>query len=144
MIFFSQLGQEIIFSSLDLLSGYWPEVIAFSTPSEHYHWLRTPMGLSYAPMTCMKLINKIFSGMLGENIFAYLDDILVVSKDLPSHFTHLYSVWDTLFHAGLKVNVTKCSFLKTQIKFLGHMVDSEGIRTMDDKIKAVKKFPTPT
>ena len=26
----------------------------------------------------------------------------------------------------------------------GHMVNNEDIRTMDDKIKAVKKFPTPT
>ena len=66
-----------VFSSLDLLSGYWQiplhedsrEVTAFSTPSGHYHWLRTPMGLSYAPMTCMKLINKKFSGMLRENNF---------------------------------------------------------------------------
>ena len=75
-----------VFSSLDLLSGYWQiplhedsrEVTAFSIPSGHYHWLGTSMGLSCAPMTCMKLINKFFSGMLGENIFAYLDDILVV------------------------------------------------------------------
>ncbi len=54
------LGQgNTIFSSLDLLSGYWqvhmaPEaraITAFSTPSGHFEWLRMPFGLKSAPIT---------------------------------------------------------------------------------------------
>ncbi len=48
-----------IFSSLDLISGYWQvplapasrEVTAFSTPSGHYEWLKMPMGLKGASLT---------------------------------------------------------------------------------------------
>ena len=37
----------------------------------------------------------------------------------------------------------RCQFLRKRLSFLGHVVDSSGIRTADDKIAAVKNFPTP-
>ena len=75
------------------------------------------MDLSFAPMTCMKLINNIVLGILGQNIFAYLVDILVVIKDLPSHFTQLQSLLDKFLHARLKVNISDASFLKHKLDF---------------------------
>ncbi len=39
--------------------------------------------------------------------------------------------------------LSKCDFLKSRIEFLGHVVDVEGIHTVDSKINAVKHFPTP-
>ena len=70
-------------------------------------------------------------------MFAYLDDIIIVSKDHESHLENLKLVFQRLREAGLKVKITKCEFLKAKIKFLGHMVDGEGIHTVDDKIRAV-------
>lgn len=140
-----------IFTSLDLLSGYWQvpmapksrEVTAFSTPSGHYEWLRMPFGLKTAPLTFQRMINSIFTGLLGKTVFAYLDDIIVASKDQESHLESLQKVLQKLEEAGLKAKLTKCEFLKAKMKFLGHVVDGEGIHTVDDKIKAVQKFPQP-
>ncbi len=79
--------------------------------------------------------------MIGKEVYAYLDDLIICSKDGDSHLTKLEAVPLKLREAGLKVKLTKCEFLKPKITFLGHTVDGDG--TMDDKISAIKNFPQP-
>ncbi len=68
---------------------------------------------------------------------------LSLSPDLGTHLQQLSLVFQELTQAGLKANLTKCEFLKSRIEFLGHLVDGDGIHTVDSKITAVEKFPTP-
>ncbi len=75
----------------------------------------------------------LFSGLIGNGRFCYLDNLIIVSKDLVI-FTS-----STLSSPNFKPNVT-CSGLA---EFLGHVVDGAGIHTVDSKINAVKHFPTP-
>ncbi len=89
------------------------------------------------------MINSIFTGLLGKTVFAYLDDIIIASKDQESHLESLKLVLQKLEEAGLKAKLSKCEFLKAKIKFLGHVVDGEGIHTVDEKVIAVQKFPQP-
>ncbi len=119
------------------------EITAFSTPSGHYEWLRLPMGLRNAPLTFQRMVNYLFSGLIGNGMFCYLDDLIIVSKDLESHLHKLDLVFTKLEEAGLQTKLSKCDFLKSRIEFLGHAVDGEGIHTVDSKINAVKHFPTP-
>ena len=87
-----------VFSSLDLMSGFWqiplaPEsrpLTAFSTPSGHFQYLRLPMGLKNFPVVFQLLINEVFSGLLGNGVFAYLDDVIIASKNMTSHFVHFH------------------------------------------------------
>ncbi len=80
------------FSSLDL-SSFWKiriydkslEITAFSTPAGHYEWLRFPVRLRNAPLTFQRMVNTFFSGVIGKGLFVYLDDLIVVSRDLDSH-----------------------------------------------------------
>ncbi len=152
----SELLQSIckhntVFTSLHLLSGFWHipmddksrEITEFSTPSSHYEWPRLPMGLRNAPLTIQRIVNTLFSGIIGKGLFVYLDDLIVVSKDLDSHLQQLSLVFQKLTKAGLQAKLTKCEFLKSRIEFLGHLVDGDGIHTLDSKITAVQNFPTP-
>ncbi len=72
----------------------------------------------------------------------YIDDLIVVSKDLNNHLQHLSLVFQNLTQGGLKAKLTKCEFLKSSIEFLGHLVDGDSIHTVDSKIVVVQKFPT--
>ncbi len=152
----SELLQSIgkhntVFSSLDLLSGFWQipmdeksrEITAFSTPTGHYEWLRLPMGLRNAPLTFQRMINSLFAGVVGKGLHMFLDDLIVVSKDLDSHLQQLSLIFQKLTQAGLKVKLTICEFLKSCIAFLGHLVDGDGIHTVDSKVTAVKNLLTP-
>ncbi len=111
----SELLQSIgkhntVFTSLDLLSGFWQipmddksrEMTAFSTLTGHYEWLRLPMGLRNAPLPFQRMVNTLFSGNIGKGLFVYLDDLIVVSKDLDSHLQQLFLVFQKLTQAGLK------------------------------------------
>ncbi len=73
----------------------------------------------------------------------YLDDLIVVFKDLESHFHNLDLVYSRPREVGLKANLSKCKFLKARIEFLGHVVDGADIHTVDSKIHAVPHFSTP-
>lgn len=140
------------FTSLDLLSGYWQisldpaarPITAFSTPSGHYQYRRMPMGLCNSGATFQRLVNTLFHGLIGQTMFAYLDDIIIMSNTLEEHFKRLDQVFQRLEEAGLKIKLKKCHFLKKKIEFLGHTVDSQGLHTSQDKIVAVKNFPRPT
>ena len=141
-----------VFTTLDLKSGFWQiplsqesrPITAFSTPKGHFEWLRCPMGLRNSPLTCQRLVNSLFQGLIGDGLFVYLDDLILVSKDVDSHFNKLSLVLQKFIEAGLKLNITKCQFMRSRIEFLGHVVDYQGIHTTDSKVKAVKEFPTPT
>ncbi len=119
---------NMVFSSLDLLSGYrqlptalkYREVTSFSTPNGHFEWTRMPFGLKGAPFTFQRTMNNIFGDMLGNSVYIYLDDIIIASKDTTSHMKTLKSVLKRLQEVGLKLKLTKCEFLKPRIKFLGH------------------------
>ncbi len=148
----TSLGKgNIVFSTIDLLSGYWQvplsadsqKITGFSTPNGHYHFLRMAFGLKGAPITFSRMMNQLFSGMIGNNLFVYLDDVICFNKTIEDHFETLNEVFNRLQQANLKAKLSKCVFLKKNISFLGHRVDSEGIHTADDKINAVKLFPQP-
>ena len=90
-----------IFTTFDLLSGAcqilmdvksW-EITAFSTPDGHYKWLRLPIGLRNAPFTFQRMVNTLFAGVIGKGLFAYLDDLIVVSKDVDSYLKQLSLVF---------------------------------------------------
>ncbi len=119
------------------------EITEFFTPDGHYEWLRLPMGLRNAPLTFQRMVNTLFAGVIGNGLFVYLDDLIVVLKDLDCHLKKLSLVFQKLTQAGCKVKLTKCEFLKSRIEFLGHLVDGDGMHTVDSKITAVKNFPTP-
>ncbi len=65
-----------VFSSIDLISGFWQipmdaksrEITAFLKPSGRYEWLRLPMGLRNAPLTFQRMVNSLFSGLIGNGV----------------------------------------------------------------------------
>ena len=139
------------FTILDLLSGYYQieldpnskKYTAFSTHSGHYHYKRTPMGLSTSANIFQTLINIVFNGLLGDKIFAYLDDIILVSRTFEEHMLKLGELLNRLSTAGLKLKLDKCRFAFDSVTFLGHKLDKHGIHTLNDKIDAIKQYPQP-
>jgi hypothetical protein len=75
---------------------------------------------------------------------AYLDDILIYSKTRQEHVKHVCLVLDRLKEAGLYANIKKCEFFVSEVKFLGLIVGSEGIRMDPDKVKAITEWRSPT
>jgi len=46
-----------------------------------------------------------------------------------------------LREVNLKINPKKCILFSQKVKYLGHVISSEGISTDNDKITAVNNWP---
>ena len=98
-----------IFSTLDLISGYWQIEIdekdkpktAFSTESGHYHFNRMPFGLTNAPATFQRFMDDVLKSVIKKFALVYLDDVIIYSKTLEQHIVHIEKVLDLLRKAGL-------------------------------------------
>lgn len=74
----------------------------------------------------------------------YLDDMVIFSDTIDTHFRRLEAVFQRLETAGLKLKGSKCEFLRTQVQYLGHIVSSRGVETDPSKVVALMKWPVPT
>ncbi|GFV50906.1 hypothetical protein TNCV_3921991 [Trichonephila clavipes] len=145
------LKGAMFFSSMDLRSGYWQieideadrEKTAFITPEGLYEFKVMPFGLCNAPATFERMMDNLLRHFKWTMCLCYLDDIIVFSETFEDHLIRLRLVLKCLQEAGLKLNSKKCLFAAQEVKILGHLVSSNGVRPDPDKIKAVRNFPTP-
>ena len=78
-----------------------------------------------------------------EEIFVYLDDVLVYSKDEASHMRTLEEIFRRLDKAGLAISKKKCIFGVKELEFVGYTVNKSGIAPIKRKLEAIAKFPSP-
>ncbi|GJX24897.1 putative reverse transcriptase domain-containing protein, partial [Tanacetum coccineum] len=148
---FYQLQGARWFSKIDLRSGYHQLKVreedipktAFRTRYGHYEFVVMPFGLTNAPTIFMDLMNRVCRPMLDKSVIVFIDDILVYSKSKEEHEAHLREVLETLRKERLYAKFAKCEFWLQEIQFLGHVVNSEGIKVDPAKIEAVMNWQTP-
>ncbi|KAL7883350.1 hypothetical protein SRHO_G00010080 [Serrasalmus rhombeus] len=99
------------FTVLDLRSGYYQipvaeedqEKTAFICPLGFYQFQRMPQGVSGAPATFQRLMEKVVGDMNLLQVLVYLDDLIVFGRTLEEHEERLLKVLDRLEEAGLKL-----------------------------------------
>ena len=89
------------------------------------------------------MINEIFADMIGKTVLVYLDDVTIFTKTFKQHLTKLKEVFKRLCQEGLYLKPKKCTFATNTMKFLGYVVNKEGLQTDLDKVAAVTSFPRP-
>ena len=146
------LSGSKLFSTLDMMSGYWQvplspeaqEKAAFITRNGLWRWKVLPFGLTSAPATFQRLMERVLQGLHWKTLLLYLDDIIVMSTDFQSHLSRLTEVFERLRQAGLKLKPSKCHLMQAQVKYLGHVVSSAGVATDPEKVEVVNRWPRPT
>lgn len=146
------LSGAIYYSHLDLSQSYYqcslkPEsrpITSFTTSTGQYQMKRLPMGLKTSPSAFSRTMSVAMSGLNYIKCFIYLDDCICFGRNLESHNKNLIEIFERLRKVNLKLNPSKCQFLKTELLYLGHTISSEGIRPDPEKVKCIKTYPRPT
>jgi len=147
----SASGCEML-SFLDAFSGYnqikmHPRdegKIAFMTETCSYCYKVMPFRLKNAGATYQRLMDKVLAPMLGRNVQAYVDDMVVTSRDRRRHTTDQEELFATISKYRLKLNPEKCVFGVEEGKFLGFMLTERGIEANPDKCATIIAMRSPT
>ena len=76
--------------------------------------------------------------------YSYIDDLLIASSSPEGHLQHLRLVLEQLDKHGILININKSRFGVPSVDFLGHHVDTNGIRPLETKVEVVREFPRPS
>ena len=142
--FLSKLDLKQAFLQVPLADEESRDITSFIVPGRGLFRFRTmSFGLTNSPATFQRLADSVFMD-LYPHIVVFLDDILVCTPDFKTHCDLLQEVFRRLKQHGLQINSEKCNFGCQEVRYLGYLVNAEGISVDPEKTQVVTSYPTPT
>ena len=146
----AQIGGAKHFSKLDANSVFWeieldPETAKLTTfimPVGRFCFNRLPFGITSAPEHFQRRMTEILGDI--EGVVCLVDDILVSGKIQEEHDQRLTAVLTCLSKAGITLGIEKCEINKWSVKFLGQLVDEDGIKPDPSKVHAIQQMKPPS
>ncbi|GJX53467.1 putative reverse transcriptase domain-containing protein [Tanacetum coccineum] len=145
---FDQLQGSRVYSKIDLRSGYHQLRVreedipktAFRTRYGHYEFQVMSFGLTNVLAVFMDLMNRVCKLYLDRFVIVFIDDILIYSKSRKEHEGQLKLILRLLKKEELYAKFSKWEFWLSNVQFLGHVIDSEGIHIDPAKIESIKDW----
>ncbi|KAG0440684.1 Retrovirus-related Pol polyprotein from transposon opus [Dictyocoela muelleri] len=111
---------------------------AFKIENKKYEFLQVPFGLSNAPMTFQDSMETLFSDL--DKVMTYLGHIAIHTRDISSHYNVLEKVISIIKENKISVNFEKSTFMKNEVKFIGHIINEKEIQPDISRTKALGKI----
>ena len=153
MRFFSTFDVSKAFLSMELDEAS-RHITAFSTPGgrDKYQFKRLCFGFVGSPSAwraaIQPIIRRVEKKFRDQGVIVaidlYVDDGLISTADLKTHYAVVLEVMRALAEAGLRVSPNKCTFVATRARFLGYEVDENGRRLMPGRAEALGALNPPT
>ncbi|GJR83381.1 putative reverse transcriptase domain-containing protein [Tanacetum coccineum] len=122
---FDQLQGSSVYSKINLRYGYHQLKVrdedlsktAFRTRYKHYEFQVMPFGLTHVPSVFMDLMNRVCKPNLDKFVIAFIDDILIYSRNKEEHTEHLRIILELLRKEELYAKFSKCDFWISIVQF---------------------------
>jgi hypothetical protein len=136
---------------LDAYSSYYhisltiddKEKIAFITTFGIFYYTKMAFVLKNGGVTYQKCIHIILEPQIGRNVEAYIDDVVVKSKNHGDLLDNYKETFNNLRKYKMMLNPKKCVFGVSSEKLLGYMVSSRGINVNLKKVEAIEQLQPP-
>ena len=118
------------------------ELCIYSTEDGFHKPPRLPFGIKTAPAIFQSYIDKLLAGI--PSVAIVVDDICVTGATPADHFRNLENVLHRLEEAGMKLNSGKCKFYQAEVKYLGRIINKDGVRMDPSAVDAILNMPSPS
>ena len=115
---------------------------SFVVPFGQYEYTRMPFGLNTAAQCFQRGMVKLLGDL--DDVFIYLDDVLIVSKTTEAHYETTKNILNRLKEHNIKVNWKKSEFNQKQISYLGFIIQANKIKADLSKLNLTKLEVLPT
>ena len=130
---FLKLEDCCVYSTIDLKHAFLQvplhpdsrSLTAFISHEGLFQFKKIPYGLASAPCAFQRLMTEILGDQQGIQV--YMDDILIGDSSQAEHDERLDYVLMKLNEAGFSINKEKSLISQSNIKFMGHIISSQGI-----------------
>lgn len=148
---FNRLGKATFYSVVDLKDAYFQiplseasrDYTAFRTPQGLFRFKVCPFGLTNAPFSMCRLMDKVIGFDLEPNVFVYLDDIVIATKTFEEHVRLLKIVAERLAKANLTISLDKSRFCRKRVTYLGYLLTDEGVSIDQSRISPILDYARP-
>ena len=148
---YPQLKGAKVFARVDARDGFWGIPMAkqdrwktaFQTPIGLYEWTVMPMGLKGSPARFQRYMDWALRRYIGKCCVVFVDDIVVYADSVSQLMDRLKDIFETLRQHRIRLKQSKCAFFLTAVRFLGHIVDGDGMTPDRDKVRVLAEMPAP-
>jgi hypothetical protein len=117
-------------------------LITFRTKYETYKYLIMSFELINDSFIFQNFMNDILMNYLNEFVIVYLNDIVVYNNSKKKHVRHVRKILQRFREIEIQIDVNKCEFHITEIKFLSMIIERDDIKMNSEKIKAIVEWNT--
>jgi hypothetical protein len=149
-VMYSTAGRDLL-CFLDCYSGNHQiaikedqEKTTFITPFGAYCYTTMSFRLKNAGTTYQQAIQACFKRKLNKNVEAYVDDVVVKTRNSDMLIADLKETFASLQEYRWKLNPNKCVFGVPLGKLLGFIISHRDIEANPEKISAITNMKAPT
>jgi len=146
----SRLHGKSVFTIIDMADAIWQvrlddecaRLCTFNSPFGRYSFTRLQFGITSVPEILQKRNEEAFGDI--ENVHIVFDDLIVAASNDNEHDKVLRRLLERARKLNVKFSKRKLQLKVSQVKYLGHIISSDGVRADPDKVKAIVGMRVPT
>lgn len=147
---FAKLTGSSIFSHIDLLDAFLQiemdeeskNLLVINTHIGLFKYNRLSFGVKTAPTIFQEVMDQMIAPLNG--VVCYMDDIFIHAKSIREHDKFLVALMNRIKEYGLHIKLSKCKFVFKEIKYLGTIINSKGLKPDPKRIEAIGNLAEPT